>query len=170
MSDGPDEQRETPSKSELKRQSRELQDLGEELVQLPPSDLAAIEMPDELREAVETARRITAHGARVRQRLYIGKVLRRTDVEPIRQALERRADVDRQRVRSEHAIEEWRTRLIADDATAWTELGARIAPTDLTELRALARQARAEGGSGRPPASARRLFRRLRELLPPAAD
>jgi ribosome-associated protein len=170
MSDWPDEHCETPSKSELKRQSRELQDLGEELVQLPPSELAAIEMPDELREAVETARRITAHGARVRQRLYIGKVLRRTEVEPIRRALERRADVDRQRVRREHAIEEWRTRLLADDATAWAELGTRIAATDLAQLRALARQARAEAGSGRPPAAARQLFRRLRELLAGAAD
>jgi ribosome-associated protein len=67
MSDWPDEEREAPSRSELKRQSRELQDLGEELVQLPAAELAAIELPEDLREAVETARRITAHGARVRQ-------------------------------------------------------------------------------------------------------
>jgi ribosome-associated protein len=170
MNDVPEDSLELPSKSELKRQSRELQDLGEELVQLPPAELAAIDMPDELREAVETARRITAHGARVRQRLYIGKLLRRTDVEPIRQALDRRADLDRLRVRREHAIEEWRTRLLADEAAAWTELGGFIAATDLSDLRSLARQARAENHGGRPPAAARRLFRRLRELLAPAAD
>lgn len=169
MKDGPEDLLESPSKSELKRQSRELQDLGEELVQLPPSELAAIDMPEELREAVETARGITAHGARVRQRLYIGKLLRRTDVEPIRHALDRRADLDRLRVRREQAIEEWRTRLLADEAAAWTELGGRVAGTELSELRALARQARAEDHGGRPPAAARRLFRRLRELLAPSA-
>ena len=170
MSDWPDEEREAPSRSELKRQSRELQDLGEELVQLPAAELAAIELPEDLREAVETARRITAHGARVRQRLYIGKLLRHTDVEPIRQALERRADVDRQRVRREHLIEEWRTRLLADESEAWTELGGRVAATDLAQLRALVRQARAETTSGRPPAAARKLFRRLRDLLATAPD
>ncbi len=170
MIDEPDDISDLPSKSELKRQSRELQDLGEELVRLPAPELAAIEMPDELREAVETARRITAHGARVRQRLYIGKLLRRTDVEPIRQALERRADLDRLRVRREHAIEEWRARLLADETEAWTELGSRVAAADLSELRSLARQARAETHGGRPPAAARKLFRRLRELLAAAAE
>jgi ribosome-associated protein len=168
MIDEPDESSESPSKSELKRQSRELQDLGEELVRLPAPELAAIEMPDELREAVETARRITAHGARVRQRLYIGKLLRHADVEPIRQALEHRAERDRLRVRQEHAVEEWRTRLLADEPAAWTELGTRIAATELAELRSLARPARAENHGGRPPAAARKLFRRLRELLAPA--
>jgi ribosome-associated protein len=170
MSDRPDDELEPPSKSELKRQSRDLQDLGQELVELPPSALAAIEMPDELREAVEAGQRITSHGARVRQRLYIGKLLRNTDVEPIRRALAGRADVDRQRVRQEHVIEQWRGRLLADEAAAWTELGGMIAATDLTELRSLARQARTEDHGGRPPASARRLFRRLRELLAAAAD
>jgi ribosome-associated protein len=159
--DGPDE----PSKSELKRQSRELQDLGDLLVALPAAALAAIEMPDELRDAVVEARGITSHGARVRQRLYIGKLLRHTDVEPIRQALARRAEVDRARIREEHELERWRERLLADEASAWTERGGRIGPSALAELRALARQARAESGGARPPAAARRLFRRLRDLL-----
>lgn len=156
---------EGPSKSELKRQSRELQDLGDELVALPAAELEAIELPDDVRDAVMEGRRITAHGARVRQRLYIGKLLRRIDVAPIREALERRAEVDRQRVRREHAIEQWRERLLADEPAAWTELGSRIAASDLQQLRSLVRQARAERDATRPPAAARQLFRRLRELL-----
>jgi ribosome-associated protein len=163
-----DEPEEAPSKSELKRQSRDLQDLGEELVALPAAELAGMELPDELREAVVAARGITSHGARVRQRLYIGKLLRRTDVEPVRQALAHRSDVDRARIRQEHELERWRERLLADEAAAWTELGARVDPAALAELRSLARQARAEQGAARPPAAARRLFRRLRELLPAA--
>lgn len=159
--DGP----EAPSKSELKRQSRELQQLGDTLVALPAGELAAIEMPEELREAIVVARGITSHGARVRQRLYIGKLLRHADVEPIRLAVSRRADADRARIRQEHDLERWRERLLADEASAWTELGGRIGSTALSELRSLARQARAESQGARPPAAARRLFRRLRELL-----
>lgn len=165
MSDRDDFEDEGPSKSELKRQVRELQDLGDELVALPPVELDALDLPDDLRDAVIEGRRITAHGARVRQRLYIGKQLRRIDVEPIRAALARRADIDRQRIRREHVIEQWRERLLADEAAAWTELGGRVAPADLQQLRSLVRQARAERDATRPPAAARQLFRRLRELL-----
>jgi ribosome-associated protein len=165
MSDRDDFEDEGPSKSELKRQVRALQDLGDELVALPPVELDALELPDDLRDAVIEGRRITAHGARVRQRLYIGKLLRRIDVEPIRAALARRADTDRQRIRREHVIEQWRERLLADEPGAWTELGNLVAANELSPLRALVRQARAERDAARPPAAARQLFRRLRELL-----
>jgi len=165
MSDWDDFEDEGPSKSELKRQVRALQDLGDELVALPPVEFDALELPDDLRDAVIEGRRITAHGARVRQRLYIGKLLRHIDVEPIRAAMDRRADTDRQRIRREHAIEQWRERLLADEPAAWTELGNLVAAGELQPLRALVRQARAERDAARPPAAARQLFRRLRELL-----
>jgi len=165
MNDWDDDEDLGPSKSELKRQVRELQDLGDDLVALPPVEFDALDLPDDLRDAVIEGRRITAHGARVRQRLYIGKLLRRIDVEPIRAALGRRAEIDRQRIHREHVIEQWRTRLLADEPAAWTELGARVPPGDLQQLRSLARQARAERDATRPPAAARQLFRRLRELL-----
>ena len=58
-----------------------------------------------------------------------------------------------------------RERLIADEPAAWTELAAQIDPAGLQQLRSLARQARAEQASARPPAAARQLFRRLREAL-----
>lgn len=165
MDDWDDNGDEGPSKSELKRQVRELQDLGDELVALPPTELDALDLPDDVRDAVIEGRRITAHGARVRHRLYIGKLLRRIDVEPIRNALASRADVDRQRIRREHVIEQWRERLLADEPAAWTELGSRIPAAELQPLRSLVRQARAERDATRPPAAARQLFRRLRELL-----
>jgi ribosome-associated protein len=85
MIDRTDFDAELPSKSELKRQSRDLQDLGDELVELPLAELDALDLPEDLRDAVIAGRRITSHGARVRQRLYIGKLLRHIDVEPIRQ-------------------------------------------------------------------------------------
>jgi ribosome-associated protein len=155
-----------PSKSELKRQDLQLRDLGVALVGLPPAELDALELPEKLVDAVTACRTITAHGARLRQEMYIAKVLRHVDVEPIRAALERRSEIDRQRVRREHGLEQWRERLLADEANAWTELGEQLAdPSVLPQLRSLARQARAEKASARPPAAARQLFRRLRELL-----
>jgi ribosome-associated protein len=164
-SDDSDDQPEDPSKSELKRQDRDLRALGVALVELPAGEFDALELPENLHDAVIACRRISAHGARLRQEMYIAKVMRHVDVEPIRAALARRSDNDRARVRREHEIERWRERLLADDVAAWTELGALVGPTTLPELRALVRQARAEQDASRPPAAARKLFRRLRELL-----
>jgi len=163
--DGPDGLDDGPSKSELKRQDRELRELGAELVELPPAELDALELPEKLQDAVVACRRITAHGARLRQEMYIAKVMRNVDVEPIRLALARRSARDRQRVRHEHVLEQWRERLLADEAAAWTEIAQKVAPEVLQQLRSLARQARAEQAASRPPAASRQLFRRLREAL-----
>jgi ribosome-associated protein len=165
MGDTHDEDHERPSRSARKRESRDLQDLGRQLVALPESDLAAVPLPDELRAAVEAARRITSHGALARQRLYIGKLLRRIDPEPIRAALSQRGETDRRRVLGEKSVGAWRDRLLADEGEAWAEIGSTLDAAVVHELQALARQARAEHGAARPPAAARRLFRRLRELL-----
>ena len=154
-----------PSKSELKRQDRELRALGVQLVELPPAELEALDLPEKLFDAVTACRRITAHGARLRQEMYIAKVMRHVDVEPVRAAMARRGEMDRQRVRREHVLERWRDRLVADEVDAWTELATHVDPGTLQPLRSLARQARAEKASSRPPAAARQLFRRLRELL-----
>ena len=156
---------EGPSKSELKRQDRALRELGVALVALPDSEIAALDLPEKLLDAVEACRRITSHGARLRQEMYIAKVLRKLDVEAIRQAVDRRSQRDRARVRAEHDLERWRERLLADEPDAWTELGERVPAPELQQLRSLARQARAEQAAARPPAAARQLFRRLRTAL-----
>jgi ribosome-associated protein len=154
-----------PSKSELKRQDRDLRELGVALVDLPQAEFDALDLPENLRDAVEACRRITSHGARLRQEMFIGKILRKIDAEPIRVTLARRSERDRQRVHNEHAIERWRERLLADEPGAWTELGGVVPAAELQQMRSLARQARAEQASSRPPAASRQLFRRLRTAL-----
>ena len=74
------EEFEPPSKkSERKRQSSELQDLGEALIGLSQAELDALPLPESLRDAVMLARRITAHGGLYRQKQYIGKLMRKID-------------------------------------------------------------------------------------------
>src|SRR5688572_6396206 len=162
--DDPDE---APSKSARKREALDLQSLGEALIELPPAELDALDLPETLHDAIVAARDITSRGAGVRQRQFIGKLMRKVDTEPIRAALERRRDADRARLRSERHIEQWRDRLLTDDAAVWQELQSSHLDAPVDELRSLVRQARAERDSARPPAAARRLFRRLRELLDP---
>lgn len=80
---------ERPSKSELKRQMHALQALGEQLVELKRDQLARMELPEELRDAVEFAHRITSRGARRRHMQYLGKLMRQVDADAVRAALSR---------------------------------------------------------------------------------
>ena len=49
------------SKTQRKRRSTELQDVGAELVKLSLEQLARIDMPETLREAVTECKRLTTH-------------------------------------------------------------------------------------------------------------
>jgi ribosome-associated protein len=69
----------TPSKSRRKRDAHALQALGVQLVALSAAQLARLDLPEALHEAVVAAQRMRAHGARTRQMQYIGKVMRQLE-------------------------------------------------------------------------------------------
>lgn len=77
-----------PSKSARKREAHALQKLGERLVALRAADLDRLPLPENLRDAIDEARRLKGHGALARQRQYIGKLMRDIDVEPVLAALD----------------------------------------------------------------------------------
>jgi ribosome-associated protein len=70
-------------RSARKRATQELTKLGEELLALRAEQLAALALPERLEEAVAEARRLTSFGAKRRQALFIGKLMRTLDEEAI---------------------------------------------------------------------------------------
>ncbi|HEV2112284.1 MAG TPA: ribosome biogenesis factor YjgA, partial [Gammaproteobacteria bacterium] len=159
-----DELPEGPSKSQQKRDMQALQDLGAELVRLPEQQLAALDLPEKLRDAIALARHITSHGAQKRQRQYIGKLLRSVDPEPIRSLLEQLRGADRLSKARFQENERWRDRLIAEGDVALTEFLERRPGADRQHLRRLVREAAQEAAAGRPPRHARELFRYIQRL------
>jgi ribosome-associated protein len=157
---------ERPSKSSRKRAAHAVQDLGEALVGLGDAELDALKLPEALTEAIRAARRINSRGAAVRQRQYIGKLMRGVDPEPIRAALAARsapAARDSERFRR---AESWRERLLAPGAEALEELARHHPGIDRGEWQRLVGAARAERGrTGRGGVAARELFRALRALF-----
>ena len=160
-----------PSKSELKRQSTDLQALGESLIELSQAELDALPLPENLRDAVELARRITAHGGLYRQKQYIGKLMRKIDAEPIRAAINARKDRERVAALRFRRIEHWRDRLIAEGPSAIAVLVEETrAQIDVPALTRLVQRAQAERRSEQTPKAARELFRELRDILESSAD
>jgi ribosome-associated protein len=68
-----------PSKSQRKRDAHALQALGVQLVALSAAQLARLDLPEALHEAVVAAQRMRSHGARTRQTQSIGKVMRQLE-------------------------------------------------------------------------------------------
>ena len=152
------------SKSRRKRDLEELKALGWKLLEFSDDALRQLLLPDRLLEAVRTAKKITAHGARKRQMQYIGKLMRDIDAAPVRAAIEAREHQQDINTRSFHLIEELRDRLITEGDSAVPDVLAQFPRTDRQHLRKLVRQARKEHEARQPPRASRQLFRYLREL------
>lgn len=158
-----------PSKTRRKKDSHALQDLGEALVALNPAQLARIELPERLADAVAEARRISGFEARRRQMQYIGKLMRDVDATPIAEHIDRIRNVRREDNVRHHELERWRDRLLAEDSAA-TELAVAAPGIEMQRVRSLVRSARNEHARGQPPKSSRALFRLLRDTMTPPAD
>jgi ribosome-associated protein len=158
-----------PSKTEVKQAMHELQDLGVALLELPQVLLDELDMEDRLRDALAELRRLKSFEAIRRQSQFIGKMLREADPEPFRRAL---AAHRQGQHRALLQAEEWRTRLLAEDA-AITQWVAAHPATDVQQLRALIRNVRREQAqrqgaaeNGEPVSRGRsKLYRELFQVL-----
>ena len=153
-----------PSKSQRKRESTALQDLGEELVALSKERIAKIEMPERLKDAILAAQRITAHEGRRRQMQFIGKLMRTAEVEPLQAAVDEVKGASVASTARQHRLEALRTRLMADE-TGFAQLAEDYPQADIQRLRQLRRNALREAELKKPPKSFRELFRELRDLV-----
>ncbi|MGB9430523.1 MAG: ribosome biogenesis factor YjgA [Gammaproteobacteria bacterium] len=156
---------ESPSRSQLKREVQALQKLGEELVELPDQQLAALRLPEKLHDAVVFARHIASHGALKRQRQYIGRLMCEIDPAPIRAKLEQLHSADRAAKSRFKQTERWRDRLIAEGDAALAEFLNQYPSADRQQLRQALRAAAQEAAAGRSTQHARKLFRYLQKIV-----
>lgn len=152
------------SRTQLKKEDRALQKLGESLVALSSDQIADIQMPQALREAVDLARRTRSHGARRRQLKYVGKLMRGIDCGPIRRAIQNLRAGDLENVRVFKKIEHWRDALKAGDQQIIEEILEACPQAERQRLTQLARNAQAHADSDKAALSSRHLFRYLKEI------
>ena len=132
------------SRTDLKRESDELQDLGKELLTLRADLLGRLALPDKLTEALREARRITNFEGKRRQMQFVGKLMRKLTpalVQAVRDALTEQRSGSAKEKLALHQAEQWRDQLLAQDSTQ-AEWIAHYPGTDIQQLRALIRQAR----------------------------
>jgi ribosome-associated protein len=153
------------SKSARKREAASLQELGMKLSALPDQEIKALDLPDNLFVALRDLRRLPSHGAQIRQRQYIGKLMRDIDPEPVLAKLAERKQRHDLEIRHFQEIERWRDRLLSEPHTGLDELLREYPQADRTSLIRLLEKAEKERLEQRSPVGARELFAFLRELL-----
>jgi ribosome-associated protein len=163
------------SKSQRKREAHELLDLAKKLVTMPAALLEKLPMEQHLRDEVEFARNIRSHGARKRQLMTVGKMLRKRDNEELLDAVNNIDQKNRQVNARFHHVEAWRDRLVEGSDTELSELLEQIPAANAQTLRQLMRNAKKELTLNKPPASSRKLFKLLRDMdeetrLPPISQ
>lgn len=151
------------SKSQRKRDANELLDLAKKLISMPESRLKRMPMDDHLREEVEFARNIRSHGARKRQLMTVGKMLRKRDTDELADSINGIDQKNRKVNARFHHIEAWRDRLVEGNDQDLSELLDQSPAINVQTLRQLIRNAKKEAKLGKPPAASRKLFKLLRE-------
>jgi ribosome-associated protein len=161
------------SRTDLKRESTELQKLGEELLTLRAELLTRLALPEKLFDGIVETKRITNFEGRRRQMQFIGKQMRLLDaatLDAVRTALAEQHAPSAQETLALHQAEMWRDRLIADENAfgQWITLSP---STDSQQLRALIRQARKDAKPEKPGEALRHgrsyrdIFQMVREQL-----
>jgi ribosome-associated protein len=156
---------EGPSKSELKRQSTALQQLGESLVQLTEKQLAKIPIEDErLLLAIQETRRIKSNNARRRHMQFIGRLMRDIDPEPITSAMDTIRGQRQKKNDAFHALEKFRDDILEQGVSGVEVIMGKWPQADRQHLRQLVMQHQREVKAQKPPAASRKLFKYLRSL------
>jgi len=166
------------SRTELKRESTELQKLGEDLLTLRADLSKSLDLPEKLSEALADARRITNFEGKRRQMQFVGKLMRQLEPDTltaVRAALQEQHQGSAKQTLALHQAEQWRDRLIAQDE-AFGDWIQQFPGTDTQQLRALIRQARkdapapdraavSQGLAPRQGRAYREIFQLVREQL-----
>lgn len=160
------------SKSQRKREAQELVNLAKEIIAMPENSFKKLPLDEDLRSAIEFARSIRSHGARKRQLMTVGKMLRMRDNADLQDAVYNIDLKNRQANARFHLIETWRDRLIEGSDQVLSELLEQAPAANVQAFRQMIRNAKKEAALGKPPSSSRKLFKLLRELdsrspLPP---
>ncbi len=151
------------SKTRRKKDSHDLQDLGEALVAMPDGRLVDLPMDESLLDAIRQYRVTRTHEGKRRQMQYIGKLMRRNDPEPLREAVAAMQLGQAKDALALHDAERWRAELVASD-DALTTWMADHPQADVQQLRSLIRAARKDA-SVAPEQRSGRAFRDLFKFI-----
>lgn len=159
----PREYAERPNKTQLKKEAKELHDLGKSLTELSQKQLDSFPLTDEMMAAILLAQKVKHKREGYRRQLqFIAKLLRLEDVDPIQQAYMKLMAHHQQQTDDLHHLEQMRDELIAKGDEKIQELLQDNPQLDRQKLRQLIRSCQREKQLNKPPKAYREIFQYLK--------
>lgn len=157
---------EGPSKSQRKRDAHKLQDLGTRLTGCSEAQLRALELPEKTIAAFAEYNRLpNSHGARRRQMQFIGKLMRKFDLEELTAALDRLEKIETHRPKPVPQSKQWVVDILQNGDVEINALVDSFPQLERQKLRQFYRDYHAAEG-----ASQERVRAKLNSYLQPVVD
>ena len=103
------------SKTELKKDSKKIQEFGRRISELTINNIEAFKFPSNIYEATIGLKNIKSNSAKKRQVQYLGKLLREIDLTDAFLIMKQLKVSSQKEIQRNHIIEDWRDKLLSNN-------------------------------------------------------
>lgn len=152
------------SKTELKREAKNVHEFGKILASLTELQIAQINLPENILDAIKDLKNIKKGSAKKRQSLYLAKLLREIDLSKAQDFVNQIKFESQTEIRRLHEAEDWRDKLISDVSNL-TNFIDKAQNVDIQRLRNLVINSQKEIKKQKSKKNQKELFNYLKEIL-----
>ena len=152
------------SKTELKREAKNVHEFGKILASLTELQIAQIDLPENILDAIKDLKNIKKGSAKKRQSLYLAKLLREIDLSKAQDFVNQIKFESQAEIRRIHEAEDWRDKLISD-VSYLTNIIDKAQNVDIQRLRSLVINSQKEIKKQKSKKNQKELFNYLKEIL-----
>lgn len=152
------------SKTELKREAKNVHEFGKILASLTELQIAQIDLPENILDAIKDLKNIKKGSAKKRQSLYLAKLLREIDLSKAQDFVNQIKFESQTEIRRLHEAEDWRDKLISDVSNL-TNFLDKAQNVDIQRLRNLVINSQKEIKKQKSKKNQKELFNYLKEIL-----
>ena len=152
------------SKTELKKDSKNIQQFGKKISELTINNIEAFKFPLNIYEAVIGLKNLKSNSAKKRQVQYLGKLLREFDLTHAFLVMKQLEVSSQKEIQRNHIIEGWRDKLLSHNDSI-TEFVDEYPKIDRQSLRQTISNAQKEKKDNKNPKYSRQLFKLIKDII-----
>ena len=152
------------SKTELKKDSKKIQQFGRKISELSINNIEAFKFPLNIYEAVIGLKNLKSNSAKKRQVQYLGKLLREIDLTDAFLVMKQLKVSSQKEIQRNHIIEGWRDKLLSNNNSI-TEFVDEYPKIDRQSLRQTISNAQKEKKEDKGPKYSRQLFKLIKDIV-----
>jgi len=151
------------SKTELKRDSKKIQEFGRKISELSMNKIELFEFPSNIFNAIVDLKKINSNSAKKRQVQFLGKLLREIDLSAAVLTMEGLKVSSQKEIQKNHIVEKWRDELISNN-NSLKKFIDEFPNIDKQSLRQAIANAQKERNTSSPKYS-RQLYKILKDII-----